>query len=167
MSTNTSVKFGNFLGPGGGRLPPDWFEIHSYSFAGSSNFSSGSGQGIGKNSAHEMYFVMEDGSREQHDFAMALFQACNNGGRYEFVELQIEAGSGKSFQYHLTDVLVVSFQTSGSGSGNAVLTHSVGLSFADMGFDAAPPRHGPQRPAKGAVVRAVIAGAKAAVARPK
>ncbi len=158
MSIRVSLK----LGPerGGGRWTEGPIEVASYTFSGFNMGIGISGQGTGKPRITGLHFQMIE-----QPVIVYLYRLCEAGRHLVDAQFDIVLDSGKSARYHMTDVLVDSFQAGGSGGAESPLC-AVSLSFAGIGFDSAPPASAPQTPKTGAVGRAVLASFRSAVAKP-
>lgn len=107
-------------------------ELASWSFGATQGgtFSSGGGGGAGKVSMQDFHFVMKCSKASPK-----LFLACANGEHIKKAVL-IARKAGKEQQeylkYTFTDLLVSSFQTGGSGSGDVVPMEQISMNFAKI-----------------------------------
>jgi type VI secretion system secreted protein Hcp len=101
-----------------------WGATHSGTFAG------GGGGGAGKVSMQDFHFTMPDSKATP-----ILFLACAQGDHIKNAILTCRK-AGKEQQEFLkitmSDVLVSSFQTGGSGAGDVVPTDQISLNFAKI-----------------------------------
>jgi type VI secretion system secreted protein Hcp len=110
-------------------------ELLSFSWgeANSGTFAYGGGGGAGKVNMQDFSFmkVMDKASP-------GLFLACANGEHIKTAKLTARK-AGKNQQDFLkitfSDLLISSYQTSGSGGGDVVPTESVAINFAKIEFE--------------------------------
>jgi len=107
-----------------------WGESQSGTHAG------GGGGGAGKVQMQDFHFVMKINKASPE-----LFLACANGAHIKSAEL-ICRKAGKEqqefFKVKMTDLLVSSYQTGGSGHSDIVPTDQVSLNFAKIVYTYAP-----------------------------
>ena len=107
-------------------------EIESFSFGAtqSGTSSHGGGAGAGKVQLQDFHFVMKINKASPK-----LFLACATGEHIKKAVLT-ERKAGKEQQEFMkitfTDLLVTSFQTGGSSSGNILPTEQIALNFAKI-----------------------------------
>ena len=110
-------------------------EIESWSFGATQTgaHSSGGGGGAGKVALQDFHFVMKVSHASPK-----LFQFCANGKHMKEALLVARKAGGKQEEYlkiKLTDVLVSSYQTGGSGGSNILPVDQVSLNFAKIEID--------------------------------
>jgi type VI secretion system secreted protein Hcp len=144
MAFDAFLKIDGIDGESTDAAHPKEIEVLSFSFGVSNPTTIGSGSGgggAGKASVSDFNFM----SRLQKS-SPVLFLACATGQHIKSALLSVRKAGGKSqdfYKVRLDDVLVSSFQESGSPSGaDSVPTDSVSLSFAkiDIQYSVQDPR---------------------------
>ena len=110
----------------------DEIQLESWSFGESQggSFAFGGGGGAGKVSMQDFHFVMK-----VNKSSPVLFLKCANGEHIKSAILTCrKAGKDQQEFYKVVfgDILVSSFQTSGSGSGDALPMEQISLNFATI-----------------------------------
>jgi type VI secretion system secreted protein Hcp len=113
-------------------------ELHSWSWGEtqSGSHAAGGGGGAGKVSMQDFHFVTPLSSASPK-----LFLACASGEHISDAVLTCrKAGKDQQefFKVTLTDVLVSSYQTGGSGHSEIIPTDQVSLNFAKIQFEYKP-----------------------------
>lgn len=112
-----------------------WIDVLSWSWGESQagTMAYGGGGGAGKVSMQDFHFVMRVNTASPK-----LLQACASGEHFKTATL-IARKAGKQQQKFLklkfTDLLVSSFQTGGSGSGDPVPVDQISLNYSKMEYD--------------------------------
>jgi type VI secretion system secreted protein Hcp len=112
----------------------DEIHLESWSFGAqqSGTFAFGGGGGAGKVAMQDFHFVMT-----VNKASPKLFLACSTGEHIKQAVLTCrKAGKNQQDFYKVTfyDMLVSSFQTSGSGSSTTLPQESISLNFAKIEF---------------------------------
>jgi len=129
-----------------------WIEVDSFSFGASQtgSFSAGGGGGAGKVQFQDFHFTSRVSKASPN-----MFLKCATGEHIKEGTISCRKAGGdqqKDFMFiKMTDVMVTSYQT--GGSGNVVPTDQVSLNFTKIEFSYAP-----QDPTTGQLLPAVITG---------
>ena len=107
-------------------------DVLSYSFGASQTGSSayGGGAGAGKVQFQDFHFVMK-----MSKATPKLFLACANGEHIKSAILTARKAGKEQQEFYtikFSDVLVSSYQTSGSGSGDEVPTEQISFNFSKI-----------------------------------
>ncbi|BDC48260.1 type VI secretion protein [Bryobacterales bacterium F-183] len=115
-----------------------WMELQSWSWGETNSGSSGtgSGAGAGKVSMQDFSFVISYGISSPK-----LFLACASGEHIKDAELHIRKAGGDQqvfVTWKFYDVLISSYNTSGSGHGAPLPTDSVSFNFTKIEMEYKP-----------------------------
>ena len=110
-------------------------ELESWSWGATNagSHGSGGGGGAGKVAMQDFHFVMK-----HNKASPKLMLACATGEHFKKVTLTVrKAGKDQQeyFKVTLSDVLVSSYQTGGSGHGDPVPSDQISLNFASIEFE--------------------------------
>jgi len=113
----------------------DEIQLESWSFGETQkgSFAKGGGGGAGKVEMGDFHFVMT-----VNKASPLLFQKCANGEHIKSAILTVrKAGKDQQefLQWTFTDLLVSSYQTSGSGSDDLLPMDQISLNFAKVQID--------------------------------
>lgn len=113
-------------------------DVQSWSWgeAQTGTMGGGGGGGAGKASAQDFHFVMTINKASPK-----LMQACATGQHIDSAVLTCRKAGTEQQEYlkvTLSDFIVSSFQTGGSGAGNLLPTDQVSLNFAKIEYAYAP-----------------------------
>ena len=115
MAVDMFLKLDGIPGESKDGFHKNWIEIESFSWgASSTGAGSGGGGGAGKVSLNDLTFV-----QAANKASPKLMEACAEGRHLKDATLSLRKSGGKQepyLTYKLSDVLVSSFQTGGSGS---------------------------------------------------
>jgi type VI secretion system secreted protein Hcp len=140
-NTSTPTHRGYFLtvdGINGTNGSPCIIEIASWSFGvtgpGASASATGGG-GTGRASFHDLSFT-----KTTDKASSVLFKSCVNGKHYSNATIEVRKAGGKQVEFlqiKMTEVLISSFQSAGSGGGENP-TESISLNFAQLSYEFKP-----------------------------
>lgn len=125
-------------------------ESWSWGASQSGTHAGGGGGGAGKVSMQDFHFVMS-----YNKASPKLFLACATGEHIKKAVLTCRKAGGKQEEYlkaTMSDLLVSSYQSGGSGHGGIVPTEQISLNFAKIEFEYK------EQDAKGAVGSPIKAG---------
>jgi type VI secretion system secreted protein Hcp len=107
----------------------DEIDILSFSWGAtqSGTFAAGGGGGAGKVSMQDFHFTMV-----HNKASPALFLACAQGDHIKNAILTCRKEQQEFMTVTMSDVLVSSFQTGGSGAGDVLPTDQISLNFATI-----------------------------------
>src|SRR2546421_7935604 len=113
----------------------DEIDVQSFSFGASQSgtFAIGGGGGAGKVSMQDFHFTMG-----MNTASPALFLACATGQHIPKAVLTCrKAGKDQQefLKYTMSDLLVSSYQTGGSGHGGVVPTDQISLNYSKIEFE--------------------------------
>ena len=135
MLANMFLKVDAIEGESANEKHKGEIDIQSYSLGGhqSGTFSTGGGGGAGKVSLSDLSIV-----KHVDKSSPKLFEACCTGKHIKTAVLSINKAGGEQEEYYkvtLSDVLVSSYQTSGSGHGDAVPSESISFNYSKIEFE--------------------------------
>jgi type VI secretion system secreted protein Hcp len=113
----------------------DYMQIESYSWGATQtgSFSHGGGGGGGKVSMQDFHFTMKTNKASPK-----LMAACASGEHIKTGTLIARKAGGKAavqfLKVVMTDLLVSSYQTGGSGGGDEIPMDQISLNFAKVEF---------------------------------
>jgi type VI secretion system secreted protein Hcp len=111
-------------------------ESFSWGATNSGSHSFGGGGGAGKVSMQDFHFVMK-----LNKASPKLMLACATGEHIKKAVLTARKAGGKQEEYMvvtMSDLLVSSYQTGGSGHGDVVPTDQISLNFSKIEFEYKP-----------------------------
>jgi type VI secretion system secreted protein Hcp len=126
------LKLDGVQGESGDQTHKNEIQLESWSFGASQGgtFAFGGGGGAGKVQMQDFHFVMKSNKASPK-----LFLACAQGEHIKSAILTCRK-AGKEQQeflkYTFTDLLVSSFQTSGSGSGDVLPMDQISFNFTKL-----------------------------------
>ncbi len=131
MALDMFLKIGDIKGESKDKEHIGWIDVLAWSWGGSNNGSAqmGTGAGAGKANIQDYSFT-----KYVDISSMDIQNAALNGKHFGEVEIHIRKAGEKPFvylEYKLTDVLISSFSTGGSG-GEDRLTENIGINFAKV-----------------------------------
>lgn len=152
MAVDTFLKLGDIKGESQADKHKDEIEVLSWSWGANQQgtFASGGGGGAGKVTVSDFMFtkLIDKSSPE-------LFLHCATGKHIPSAQLTLRKAGEEQLEYHkiiMTDVLISSFQSSGSGGGDERPVDQVSLNFSKVEVEYRPQNE------KGALDAAVKAG---------
>jgi type VI secretion system secreted protein Hcp len=113
----------------------DWIQIESFSWGAtqSGTFQYGGGGGAGKVTMQDFHFVQKINKATPF-----LFKHCATGSHIKFAELHCRKAGGKQevfLKVKMSDVLVSSYQSGGSGGSDVIPMEQVSLNFTKVEFE--------------------------------
>jgi len=133
MAVDMFLKVGDLKGEARDKELKEWIDILAFSWGGSNSgtMHTGGGGGAGKANVQDM------SATKYIDISSPKLQlACLNGKHFPTAELKVRKAGEKPLvymHYKLTDVLITSFSTGGSGSEDR-LTENISINFAKVEF---------------------------------
>jgi type VI secretion system secreted protein Hcp len=134
MAGDMFLKFGDIKGESADAKYKEWIPIESWSWGESQAGSAGrgAGSGVGKVDMSDFSFM-----KFMDKATPKLILACANGQHIPAVEFVARKAGGEQAEYlkmKLSDVLISSYQTSGS-SGGSLPTESISINFSKIEFE--------------------------------
>ena len=116
----------------------DEIDLESWSWGASNagSHSGGGGGGSGKVSMQDFHFTMK-----MNNATPKLMLACATGDHIKEATLTCRKAGGTQQEYlkvKMSDLLVSSYQTGGSGGGGVVPTEQISLNFSKIEYEYAP-----------------------------
>ncbi|GLQ58033.1 Hcp family type VI secretion system effector [Devosia nitrariae] len=152
MAVDTFLKLGDIKGESQADKHKDEIEVLSWSWGASQQgtFGSGGGGGAGKVTVSDLVFT-----KFMDKASPVLFLHCATGKHIPSAQLTLRKAGEEQLEYHkviLTDVLISSYQTGGSGGGDERPVDNVSLNFGKVELEFSPQNE------KGTLDAAVKAG---------
>jgi type VI secretion system secreted protein Hcp len=113
----------------------DWIQIESFSWGATQGgtMGYGGGGGAGKATFQDFHFVQKINKATPF-----LFKHCATGEHIKFAELHCRKAGGKQeifLDVKMTDILVSSYQSGGSGGADVIPMEQISLNFAKIDFE--------------------------------